>query len=105
MRRMGPLFTLQEQAIAIERKRKRFDDALRRIDLLLAQAQRKEVWLVEKGAILAEAGRAQEAAQAYAAARAAIAALPAQLRANKATQELETMVRLQAPDRAPPHSP
>ena len=101
MLRIGPLFTLQAQAVEVERTRKSFDAALGRVDDILAQAQRKESWLMEKGAILEEAGRPEEAQRSYQAALAAIEALPPHLHATKATQEIESRSRLRAQSLAP----
>ena len=93
IRQLGPLFTLQAQALEIERKQKRFDAALQRLDGLLAQSQRKESWLVQQGAIFEEAGRPEEARRSYQAALAAIATLPPRLRVTKATREIENRAR------------
>lgn len=95
--RLGPALPLIERALALELQLGRFDAALARLDTLLIGAERKEAWLKRRGDILAAAGRPAEARTAYAAALAAITALPAWLRDSSETAHLATeLTRLTA---------
>lgn len=57
--KLGPLATLEEAALAIEQRTKRYDAALRRIDAMLARSAHKEPLLARKAQI---AGRLASAA-------------------------------------------
>jgi predicted Zn-dependent protease len=65
---LGPLVSLQVPAIEIELARNNADGALARLETILAPAERKEVWLGRRGAILDAAGRCEQAREAFAAA-------------------------------------
>jgi tetratricopeptide (TPR) repeat protein len=91
--KLGPLVTLQLPAIDLELKRNHFDTALQRLDTLIAQSERKESWLFQRGQILQKAGRNAEAKAAFESAISAIESLPSNLRETRATQELETQIR------------
>jgi tetratricopeptide (TPR) repeat protein len=91
--RLGPVPALQMFAIELELKQGRVDAALVRLDKAAAQSPRKETWLARRGEILMHAGRRNEARSAYAAALAAIEALPASARQTKAIVDLEGRVR------------
>jgi tetratricopeptide (TPR) repeat protein len=90
LERLGPVISLQIRALAIEESSGAIDAALRRVDQLAAQTERKDIWLKRRGDILSRAGRAHEADAAYAAALEAIAALPVWLRESPDTQRLTT---------------
>jgi predicted Zn-dependent protease len=87
--KLGPLVTLQLSAIELELRRKNYDAALTRLDLITAQSERKEMWLVRRGEILKDAGRTEEARAAFTAAIVAIESLPAERRKNRAVTALE----------------
>lgn len=89
VKRLGQLVTLQLYAIDMETKQQRFDGALARLDKVAAQFPRKETWLARRGEILQQAGRPAEARDAFKAALAAIAQLPATRRNVPAMVELE----------------
>ncbi len=89
MKKLGPLLPLQLYAIELEVKLKRFDAALKRLDQVAASSPHKETWLARRGEILRDAGRPQEARQAFEAALAAIGALPPPHRNAPAMLELE----------------
>jgi tetratricopeptide (TPR) repeat protein len=55
--RLGPIVTLELEAIDLELRLKRYDAALSRLDRVSAQAARQESWLARRGAILERAGR------------------------------------------------
>ena len=92
VRRLGPLVTLQLNAIDLDLTRKQFDDALRRLETISAQSTRKEKWLARRGEILAQAGRGEESKQAYASALHAIEALPPRLQQTPAMLNLKKQV-------------
>ena len=91
--RLGPLVTLQLAAIDLELRHKNYDAALARLDLITAQSERKEAWLVRRGEILRTAGRNQEARAAFNAALVAIESLPPGRRQNRATTALQVRAR------------
>ena len=93
LRRLGPLITLQLYAIDLEVKLKQYDAALARLERVSASSPRKETWLARRGEILRDAGRAGEARQAFQAALAAIAQLPAAHRNTPAVAELEKRLK------------
>jgi predicted Zn-dependent protease len=91
--KLGPIVTLQLTAIDIEVKRNRVDAALGRLDKVMAQAPRKETWLTQRGDILKQAGRNQEAAEAYTAALKALDTLPPARRSVPAVADLRRRLR------------
>jgi predicted Zn-dependent protease len=93
IKRLGPLVTLQLAAIDLELRRKNYDAALTRLDLVTAQSERKEMWLVRRGEILKAAGRNEEARTAFNAALVAIESLPPERRKNRAMTALELRAR------------
>jgi predicted negative regulator of RcsB-dependent stress response len=94
IQKLGPLVTLQLYAIDVELKRKQFDAALKRLDKVAAQSPRKETWLARRGEILQQAGRGEEAREAYRAALKAMDTLPPSRRQVPAMIELEKRLRL-----------
>lgn len=94
MSSMGPLVTLQRLAIEIERDRGNTAGAIARIDDVLATAPRKETWLVHKGAILASAGRQDEAFDAFRRARVALESLPPRIRSSAAMRALQEHIAI-----------
>ena len=93
IRRLGPLVTLQLFAIDLESRRKNYDAALARLDLIAAQSERKEMWLVRRAEILRNAGRIDEARATFKAALLAIESLPPDRRQNRAVTALELRAR------------
>lgn len=87
--RLGQPVTLQNFAIEIELKRKRYDQALTRLDAMWAGSQRRETWSLRRGEILELAGRMPEAGQAYRLTLTAIEELTPARRENRAVQQLE----------------
>ena len=96
IKRLGPLVTLQLAAIDLELRNKNYDAALTRLDLITAQSERKETWLVRRGEILKAAGRNEEAREAFNAALAAIDSLPPHRRQSKAVLALQLRARSEA---------
>ncbi|MFM1767817.1 MAG: hypothetical protein RJA22_346 [Verrucomicrobiota bacterium] len=95
MRKMGPLVTLQLTAIDIELRRQNYDGALSRVDAVAARSPRKESWLARRGEILLQAGRSDEARQAYQSALAALDTLPPVRRNVPAVLDLERRIRVE----------
>lgn len=93
MKVIGPIPSLQLPALEIELKLARHEAALRRVDGLIAAAERKEQWQARRAEILAQAGRAAEAREAGRAALASIENLPARMRSAPAMQQLEGRLR------------
>jgi len=93
IKRLGSVVTLQLAAIDLELRRRNYDGALHRLDLIAGQSQRKEAWLVRRGEILKIAGRDEEARAAFNAALVAIESLPAGPRQSRATTALELRAR------------
>ncbi len=91
--KLGPLILLESLAIDLEVEGQQYDAALVRIDQVLTEMARKEVWLVRRGEVLEMAGRKEEARVAYRDALKTIEALPSRLRQVPASRELETHVR------------
>jgi predicted Zn-dependent protease len=93
IKRLGPLVTLEVAAIDLELRRKNYDSALARLDLIAAQSARKEMWLVRRGEILKTAGRVVEARAAFDAALVAIDSLSPEHRQNRVVTALELRAR------------
>ncbi len=90
---LGGAWSLEIEALEIERSLHLWDAALRRIDRILRKAPRKESWFLEKGRLLESAGRTLEARTAYEKASVELAKLPRRVRRLPATQELEDRIR------------
>ena len=93
IRKLGPVVTLRLMAIDLDLELKNYDSALRRVEEIARQSERKDPWLARRGEILQRAGRIKEARETYAVALASIETLPPSRRAAKFTQELEKQVR------------
>lgn len=91
--RIGPAHTLQLRALELEEAAGFTDAALARLAAIARASERPELWLKRRGDHLARAGRDLEARDAYDAALAAIAALPAWLRASPDTLKLASDLR------------
>jgi tetratricopeptide (TPR) repeat protein len=86
--RLGPVPALLEQALRLEESAGLTDAAVARIDRVIAQSERPEIWLKRRGDVLQHAGRHPEAAASYAAARHRIEELPSWLQHSPATSRL-----------------
>jgi len=93
IKKLGPLVTLQLGALDLEVQAKHYDDALTRIDSIMAKMPRKESWLARKADILQQAGRTDEARSAIEAALKSMETLPAGRRNVPAMIELEKRLR------------
>ena len=85
MRKIGPVVSVQLPAIEIELESGHPEAALGRIDTLLAQAPRHEIWLAERGEILEKVGRVDEARATYEHSLSLIQERPQRRRSDKLT--------------------
>lgn len=93
IKQLGPLVTLELAAIDLELRGNNFDAALTRLDVITAQSERKETWLVRRGEILRAAGRLEEAREAFGAAIVAIESLPPERRQSRTITALQLRAR------------
>ena len=93
IKQLGPLVTLELAALDLELRGNNYDAALTRLDVITAQSERKETWLVRRGEILKAAGRNDEARKAFSAAIVAIESLPPERRQSRAMTALEHRAR------------
>lgn len=91
--RLGPLVTLIQYGIEVERTHGRYHQALGRLDTLPAQISRQPAWLVVRGDILRDLGETQQAQVFYRSGLETIEAYPPARRNTRATVELETRLR------------
>lgn len=89
MERIGDVPTLQEAALQYEIRLRDHDAALERIDRLLAEAPRKERWLIKKGQILLRAERVQDAVGCFREVTKLVDALPSVARERPINQDLK----------------
>ena len=85
---LGVLGVFQLKAAELEVDLEFYDSALARIDQLLAQAQRKDLWLTRRADILSKAGREEEAQRTYEQAYIALQGLPPRLQNLQVSIEL-----------------
>ena len=90
--KIGPVPSLELAALDLEVSLGRYEDALRRIDRLIATSPRNETWVARRGELLAGAGYDEEARLAYAAALRLIGERPAHRRPAP-TMALERRLR------------
>lgn len=103
--RIGPVPSLVLPALDLELELGRNEDALRRIDALLATNPRNEAWLARRGDVLDRLGRRDEARLARADALAAIQSRPDGRRgARSASLERELRAALASANDAPSSS-
>lgn len=86
--RLGPISVFQVKAAELEADLGLFDSALKRVDQLLNQSQRKDLWLSRRADILAMAGREDEAQRTYQQAYAALKRLPQRMQNLPVSREL-----------------
>lgn len=91
--RLGPLVTLIQFAIEVERDRGRYLSGLDRLDRLPENLAGQPKWLGLRADLLLEAGRKNEAHAAYAAGLEIIEAYPPARRKSRATSQLEARLR------------
>jgi tetratricopeptide (TPR) repeat protein len=88
IKRLGALAALEEAALAIEMRAKRWPEALRRIETMLPRSERKEQLLAQKAQVLEGAGDKAAAKEARRAALLQIAGLPESQRTLESTRKL-----------------
>ena len=93
IKQLGPLVTLELAAIDLELREHNYDAALTRLDVITAQSERKETWLVRRGEILKAAGRHKEARKAFNAGIVAIESLTPERRQSRAITALQLRAR------------
>jgi tetratricopeptide (TPR) repeat protein len=86
--RLGPIVTLTLEAIECELALGRHDAALAHLDRLISVSGPHPQWTVQRGDILAAAGRPGDARQAFSAALSAIDALPPSRQRTRQIQAL-----------------
>lgn len=94
IRSLGRAVSLQLFALELEMEEKDYDGALKRVDEIMSQAQRKEQWLARRGEILEAAGRYEEATRAFDAAIVAWRQLPSRFRSTESMQQLKSKMEL-----------
>ena len=90
--RLGWVVTFQKAAIDYELKRQRPDQALVRLETIIARANRKETWLAWEGEILMAAGKPREAQEVFLATLKAMDALPPRMRTSPGMVQLRSKV-------------
>ena len=91
--RLGPVVSLELEAITLERSAGRIEAALARIDAITDRVDRKEPWLARRGDVLADAGRIDEARAAYRTALDAFQTLSRKRRSTASARELQAHLR------------
>lgn len=86
--KLGPLVTLRQWAVESLARQRRWDEAIARVDALIAQAARKESWLARKAELQVAARQFAGAEASANAARGEIDKLPERVRQTKAMLEL-----------------
>jgi tetratricopeptide (TPR) repeat protein len=81
--KLGVVPTIQARAIELETELERYALAIARVDTMLAQAPRHEVWIAQRGDLLMAYGKPEEAVQSYTRALTLIDARPAGRRSPK----------------------
>jgi predicted Zn-dependent protease len=90
---LGSLVVLQSEAVRIHASRGQWDEALARLDDIVAGVERPERWLAERADLLAAAGRAPESWVAASRALAAIGDLSPHQRETPAVRDLDARLR------------
>lgn len=93
IKKLGPVVTLQLQAIDVELRLSHTNQAIARLDGIIASSPRKETWYARRGEILAQAGRWEEARETFLKALEQLKSLPASRRNVPAMQELERRIQ------------
>jgi tetratricopeptide (TPR) repeat protein len=65
MNTLGPIPAIQGRAVQLETELERYDEALTRLDTMLAQAPRHDVWIAQRGDLLLARNEPEEAVEAY----------------------------------------
>jgi tetratricopeptide (TPR) repeat protein len=86
---LGPILSLEREAIELDARRGSIDSALSRVDRILARLSRRETWLALRGDLLVRFGRDREAQHDFARALSELRRLPADRRGTLAMTRLE----------------
>ena len=89
IRALGPLLTLQQAALELEIRSRRYDAALARLETIMNRVARKESWLTQKGEVQLLAGRKEAARKTFQEALKTIQNLPPRLRYSELVRDLE----------------
>jgi tetratricopeptide (TPR) repeat protein len=92
--KLGPLVTLRQWAVESLARQRRWEEAIARVDTLIAESPRKESWLARKAELQKSAMQFERARETAAAARGAIQQLPPRVQQTKAV--LDLVARLEA---------
>lgn len=95
--KLGPVLTLQEQAIELEVRLGNWDGALSRLDTLARWLAPERLWR-RRGEILARAGRSREATEAFRRSLEVVARMPPRRRNAPAMQQFEREIRAELAD-------
>jgi tetratricopeptide (TPR) repeat protein len=90
MQRLGKLITFQVYAIELEILQKNYTGALKRVDQIMSQANRKERWLAQRGDILMLKGQPDKAKASYLEGLAHIEKLPYSRQNTRSMSTLKT---------------
>jgi manganese oxidase len=93
LKKFGSIITLETAALEIELQQRNFDAAVRRVDRLIDQMPRKDIWLMRRGDVLVQAGRLEPARKSYEDALDAITRLPPAQRQRLNTGTLERQIK------------
>jgi tetratricopeptide (TPR) repeat protein len=96
IQRIGPVITLEQAALELEQRQGSYDAALKRLDGVIQRMPLKDTFMAQRGDILAQAGRYDEAKTAYQGALDEIGKLPPFKKNLPAKQELEKQLRVVA---------
>ena len=91
--RLGSLVTLEQEAIKWETALGSYRSAIERLEAVMAESNRKESWLEQKGDLLRAWGKDEEALLAYQEALLALYALPERVRRTPFVMKLEQRVQ------------
>lgn len=93
LEKLGPVVTLQLQAIDLELRLEKTNAAIARLDSIISQSPRKETWQARRGEILMQAQRWSESSASFKESLASLRSLPASRRNAPAMRELERRIQ------------
>lgn len=101
LRKVGAEATLHAYGLELEEQAGNAPGALRHLNALVDLAQRKETWLVKRGKLLIQMGRAGEGRQSYEAALDQIGKLPGRLQKSPSMEKLRNEIERELATMAP----
>jgi tetratricopeptide (TPR) repeat protein len=102
MTRLGPVVTLELEAVALLERGGNHDAALARVDEAIARPPHLTLWLVRRADLLRHAGRLAEAREAYRDARVRLERLPPARRQSRDAQRTRAAIDTALADLAAP---